>query len=97
MNKTFDKTTAQGAHVKDENKKITDKAMTTSMLACVFGLLVTAVLLVTTTWAWFTTDTGSQDNIISSSYCTVETILDENGHLTEKIRYTPFRQGSNTR
>lgn len=80
MNKTFDKTAAQGAQVKDENKKITDKAMTTSMLACVFGLLVTAVLLVTTTWAWFTTDTGSQDNIISSSYCTVEAILDNNGN-----------------
>ena len=80
MNKTFDKTAAQGASVKDENKRITDKAMTTSMLACVFGLLVTAVLLVTTTWAWFTTDTGSQANVISSSYCTVEAVLDDSGN-----------------
>ncbi len=77
MKKSFENGSVE--KINDENKKITDKAMTTTMMACVIGILVTATLLATTTWAWFSGSTGSSSNSIVSSYCTVDAIINDQG------------------
>ena len=78
------------AHDQIENKKISDRSITVSMLACVFGILIMASLLVTTTWAWFTGSVGSSENSIESAYCTVESVIDENG---AEVEFTPLSSG----
>ena len=56
------------------------------MLACVFGLLITAALLVTTTFAWFANSVSAPENYITSSYCTVEAVVDDQGFEIAPIK-----------
>ena len=68
--------------------KLTEKAFSRFMLISVLSVLMCIVCLCSATWAWFTTDTISDSNIVSSGNLDIEVTVtdgDTSGvTLTEK-------------
>ena len=52
---------------KSKEEKITEKAFTHGIFVSVLSILLCMVALVSTTYAWFTTDTSSSENVLESS------------------------------
>ena len=55
--------------MKKENQKpdkLTDKAFTRLFITSILGIVICLVCLCSTTWAWFSTDVSSSENVIQS-------------------------------
>ena len=60
-------------------RKMSEHRMTMTLFAMVISIILSSALLVTTTWAWYTESITAPESSISSAYCTVDTVLDEDG------------------
>ena len=49
-----------------KTEKLTDKAFTRLFVTSILGIVICLVCLCSTTWAWFSTDVSSSENVIQS-------------------------------
>ena len=69
-----------------KDKKLTDKTFSQSMLISIISILLCVVALCSVTYAWFTTNVSSGENVIESSRFALDiTVYDENDATIDVI------------
>lgn len=70
-------------------KKMADKAFNQSFAVAILCILLCAVALCSTSWAWFSASVSSSSNQIASAFCTVTTtVTDDEGEVVDAIPNT---------
>ena len=72
-----------------DGEKVTDKAFSKVLASSICGILLCMACLAGTTWAWFTADMASTDNVIQIATVTVDaTVTPDDAVAVEDGRYT---------
>ena len=65
--------------------KSIEKAFKQNMIISVLSIIVCMIVLSSTTWAWFTADISSEDNVITSAYCSVNVDVQCDGEHVDSV------------
>ena len=66
-------------HKHNKKDNLTEKAFAQSMAMSIAGIVLSMIALCSVTFAWFSTDVSSSDNVIQTSYCDVSVSVKTSG------------------